>query len=669
MTAQQHEEAQPAAETPDGSTEGAGAEDGSTAGDTEDAEVGIGDAGDDLGEFDADEALKNGGVNTTDEGFGADVLARVPGLIDRNKYQVPHGYKVSSTGVWQTIVLKDRDVTVPVTWAPVLVSKLLTDPDGNQFVELVWKDRARIVAAIVSRAIIRSGRKLVSALGGFGFPAVDSDAKLVEKWLAALEATNWEAIPEFPIARHLGWQPDGTFLSSGGDGRTIEPAYREQGRALAAQHARGTLDGWKQAVAVAESFPHVRAGIAAGLAAPLLRVFGMHSFTLDFSAPSSGGKSTTSGGTASVFGNPTTDGGSVFNWRTGMISIEKRLNLVRGMAVVIDETMAAKYESLIDDVLYQVPMDQGTARGGDYPSELPWNAIVVTTGERSILTYTKHQGASARVLEVHGAPFGDDGREAAEVFQRGVEENYGVAGPAFMAWLLPKLADKGWVAGVKSRLEELRSHLLGGNKLSSRRSPMVAVLALGEELAYEAGLLPYKPLPADGWRDLLVQQGESDDRPEMALDVVRSYMASHPNEFLGSPDAQHTPVRGWTGEYKRERGANGRQYLAILTDRLEDILAAKGYSLDAVAEQWVKADVVKVGKNQRPAWKVTARIGGNAGPKCVAFWRDKFEVIPDDEQPEERCDAPSDAGAPRCDAPSGTEFSQVALGVEGVVTQ
>jgi hypothetical protein len=236
-----------------------------------------------------------------------------------------------------------------------------------------------------------------------------------------------------------------------------------------------------------------------------------------------------------------------------------------------------------------------------------------------------------------GEPYGDDtdrnltyallttdGGPAAVKFQAATLENYGVAGPAFMAWLRPRLADGKWVERTRSRFGVLRGEFLGDNAISARRAPMVALLALAEELACVAGVLPYESLPVGVWRDLLVQQAETDNRPEMALDVVREYLASHPNEFYGLLDAP-TPVRGWAGELKKERGDGDREFIAFLSGRLEDALDAKGYSLDAVAEQWADAGYLRLGKNQRPRWKTAVRVAGAPAAKCVSFWRDALD--------------------------------------------
>ena len=137
-----------------------------------------------------------------------------------------------------------------------------------------------------------------------------------------------------------------------------------------------------------------------------------------------------------------------------MLAVEKRLNLVRGLPVVLDETRVVKYPELVDQVLYQVPKNHGQARGAGWPSLLPWSTIVISTGEQSALSFTTHQGAAARVLALTRPPFGtgavDNGQAAINV-ARGIDDNYGHAGPAFVQQLRATIADPDQVATLRDR--------------------------------------------------------------------------------------------------------------------------------------------------------------------------------------------------------------------------
>ena len=158
-------------------------------------------------------------------------------------YRIPEGYEVERSGIWFLREGKEGAERIPVSTGPVVVVAVYVDPDGDQLVELVWLDGEKWVTRTVPRSVTKSGRKLVPSLGDAGFPATESDARAVERWLARSEQANRSRIPRHALARWLGWQPDGTFATGQDAPHRVEPAHPEQRPALAAHHPAGTLDG------------------------------------------------------------------------------------------------------------------------------------------------------------------------------------------------------------------------------------------------------------------------------------------------------------------------------------------------------------------------------------------------------------------------------------------
>lgn len=534
----------------------------------------------------------------------------------------PTGYRVNSGGVaMKRVIGKDNEVWVRFTFAPLVLTASFEDPDGNQFVELSWFDHSkgtrRIVSRVISREISKRGRELVKQLGGAGLPAVEGDARLLERWLAEFEAANVGRIPSKQLARWLGWQPDGSFISSPDEDTTVDVTYEEMRGPAKAHTARGSLDGWKEAVEVLENFEVPRVAVAAAFAAPLLQPLGADSFTLDISSRSTGGKTTSLQCALSVWANPSVQSDAMSNWRTTLYAIEKRLNLVRGLPTIFDETMAVTDEGLIDEVLYQVPMNHGKARsGGAYGSMLPWQTILLSSGERAIQSFTTSQGAAPRVLGTTVPPFGRNGGEAAVRARDGVLANFGHAGPAFVAYLLERLGNPGGVERLRDWHRDLQAQFRGDNDMTARRAPMVAALALGEALAFRAGLLPYKPLSVDRWNRLFTAFSATDNRPEMAMDVVREYLAAHAWELYGAVyEGDRPPFRGWLGATKH---VNGETKVAVLPQRLKGILSEAGYSLDAVLGGWLEAGYLEQRDKQRPPHLIPVRVDGRV-TKCFVF--------------------------------------------------
>ena len=373
--------------------------------------------------------------------------------------RMPAGYSISYSGVWVEKQFGKEIVNVRVAWAPLVIKAVYVDPAGDQAVELAWVDRGQVVTRTVQRSVVRRGRILVATLGDAGLPVIEADAKLAERYLAAFESINQGKIPRVHLARQLGWQKDGTFVTAQDTPHRVEVKFDEQKPALAAHAPAGTFAGWQAAVKPMEAYPAAQMALYASLAAPLLELVGVNSFTVDISGRSTRGKTTAAGAGMSVWADPSEKADGMYSWRTTMLAAEKRLNLVNGLPVVFDETKLVRDPELVHALLYSIPKNHGQARGGGWPSGLPWRTVMISTGEQSVLTFTTDQGAGARVLTVKEAPFGTDGPESATAavdVRDGCAEHYGTAGPRFVEKLLEETTGDG-----KRRLVARHKELTG----------------------------------------------------------------------------------------------------------------------------------------------------------------------------------------------------------------
>jgi hypothetical protein len=549
-------------------------------------------------------------AHATGAGLGVD------GLPPR--YGIPEGYDVDRGGVWALKTVKDEEVRVRVAWAPLVILRTFVDPAGDQLVELGWTDRGRTVTKIVPRSVAKSGKRLVTALGDAGLPVIDATARGAEHWLAALEAANQKRIERMQLARWLGWQPDGTFVTAQDSPRRIEPRYEEQAPALAAHRPSGTIEDWQTVIKWIQPYPVAQMALYAGLAAPLLTPLNLDSFSIDFSGRSTRGKTTGAMVGLSCWADPTEKGDGLFSWRTTMLAIEKRLNLVQGLPVVIDETRVVKFPELVDQVLYQVPKNHGQARGGGWPSGLPWRTIIISTGEQPALSFTTHQGAAARVLAIQEPPFGTDGPDsatAAIAVRDGLAEHFGTAGPEFISRVRDGLAEPNGPERLAARHKVLTETYRGTTDMTGRRAPMVAVLALAAELGHDWGIVPFPPPDKQVWMRLFTAADPTDNRPEMALDVVREYIASHGRELWRPHTSDDQPHGGWIG---RRITINSADTVALLPERLKDVLARAGYELAAVVPGWREIGALVEDPKSSPPYQPTKKLAGGK-PRMYVF--------------------------------------------------
>ncbi|GAB3718315.1 DUF927 domain-containing protein [Nocardiopsis nanhaiensis] len=542
--------------------------------------------------------------------------------------ETPNNYRVNHGGVFVKRLVGGNVAWARFAFSPLAMTATFEDPDGNQYVELSWTDHtlgsSRTISRIVSRHIIRQGRKLIEQLGAAGLPVIEGDARAVERWLAEFEAANRGQVPSEKLARWLGWQDDGSFVASPDEGIKVDVAYEETRGPARSHRRKGTVQGWQDTIATLENYPVPRVVLAAAFAAPLLRALGLNSFTVDVSSRSTKGKTTALQIAGSVWFDPSEHANAMSNWRSTLYSIEKRLNLVRGIPAIFDETMAVADDKIIDEVLYQVPMNHGKARsGGAFGNMLPWETILLSSGERPALSFTTSQGAAARILGTTIAPFGDNGGPTAFAAREGVTAHHGHAGPEFVRYLQERLSDPGGRDALRKRHKELSEQLKGDSDMTARRAPMVAALVLAEITACRIGLLPYEAMPLEQWEALFSTPNRTDDRPEMAMDVLREYVAGHSGElFPGNDRDSRQPAPGWLGV--RHVDDSG-ECTALLPDRVRKILENSGYSLEAVIGGWLDSGYLKTRENQRPAHLIPKRFAGTR-VKCLFFTEDAIEL-------------------------------------------
>jgi len=581
----------------------------------------------------AEDLVAAHGISEIPDGRGLGLVTRLEDCPLPEGYIIPEPYIVEPDGIH--LVKDDGAGYARVAWSWLFPVRIYVDPEGDQLVELTWRDGPRWVTRLIRRSLTKSGRKLIAEAGDAGLPVIEAEARQAERWLAAAEAANRGTIARDPVARQLGWQADGkTFVTTQDTPWRIEPRYSDQAGALAAHRPEGALAGWQEALKGIEEYPVVMAGLYAGLAASLLVPLGLDSFTVDFSGKSSRGKTITAAVALSCWADPSDRADGMLPWSTAsMIGIEKRLNLFNGLVAVIDETRLVKDPSLVDEAIYQIPKNRGKPRGGGWPNMIPWRVIVISTGAQPATSFTTHQGASPRVLSIGGAPFGtdgDDSRRAAEFVKGGIEANYGTAGPAFVRRLQKSIAEDG-PGKLRARHGELTEKLRGCTDMTGRRAPLVACLALAAELGAEWDIVPFEQPETDTWLTLLTSDEQRDNRPEMALDIVREYIAAHSDKLWGGPPKEdkkgdkeaggdeRPPAAGWIGR-------DVPSGVALLPEKLREEMKRRGWELDAVLPGWRERGVLAENPAHRPPYKLPVRLGSGTRPvKCLVFKAEHVE--------------------------------------------
>jgi hypothetical protein len=527
----------------------------------------------------------------------------------------PEGYKVTYDGVFARTPGHDGEGWTRICLAPLVVTAAFIDARGEQSVELAWRSRGSIVRKLVPRSLIRRGRKLVETLGDSGLPVMDADARFVERWLGEFEVANVSVLPHEYVARNLGWQPDGTFVSGPEGDVHLAPLYDDQQRAVNAYHPAGSLAKWRDALAGLEPHHAARAIVAAAFAPVLLNEFREPSFMVDISFRSTSGKTTCLRCAMSAWADPTERAGAITSWNTTPMAMETKLNLVRGLPSALDDTMLARYPELVGEAPYTLSMDRGKSRGGQYVSGLEWQTVLLSTGERSVLSHTKGQGASVRALALQRRPLEEGAAALAENLTEVTAQNFGHAGPEFARRYRQMLTNDAKREQLHNRHDELVSALRGDTAMTGRRAPKIALLALAEELASAWGILPYQAMDISDWQALFIEDVDTtDDRPEQAMEVIRAHVAANYSSLYDSQAAhswtageQRVPPGGWLGVIRRQR-KTGTARVAIHPERVREILKRAEIEYEAILQGWLESGYLEQSAKSGKPYLIAVKV-------------------------------------------------------------
>ncbi|MEU7158315.1 hypothetical protein [Streptomyces chrestomyceticus] len=191
---------------------------------------------------------------------------------------------------------------------------------------------------------------------------------------------------------------------------------------------------------------------------------------------------------------------------------------------------------------------------------------------------------------------------------------------------LAPLARGGGQARLLARHQALTEAHRYDSDMSARRAPMVACLALAAELAAAWGIVPFGPPDARVWAEVFAVGDQSDNRGEMALDIVREYVATHRRE-LWCPygDGDH-PFSGWIG---RTLQHEGRDTVGLLAERLKETLRRSGYELDSVLPSWRESGVLVENSAYRPPYLLSKKINASKA-RMYVFQPEVFTTTEDD---------------------------------------
>ncbi len=519
----------------------------------------------------------------------------------------PRGYRVTDKGIFrfETKGNSDMPVVTQVAPAPIAVIGRGTRlQDGEEWLTLEYLRARRKVRLEIPRLQAMDRRALV-ALSARGAPVTSENASDVVEYLVTQEALDLERMPETLLSTQNGWIEYGSnhgFLSGGRAVGGVDAVFRDldAGTELAeGLRSRGTLDGWKKALAPLGQFPVVRLAVTTALAGPVVRLLGVENLGLELACETSRGKSSAQHAGTSVHGHPSQ---AMWSWNATGVGIERLAAALNDHTLILDDTKNAASLERLKQIIYMLNGGTGRVRGSKQGMQhVPrWRGAFLTSGETPIWTMLRDAGLRSRLLVVTDAPFGEESdatRQLIAEMNAALDSEHGTALPAFVGFLISKSKQWAKLRAAHKRQTERYARAATTN-VGHRLASFAAVLWVTAKAASQAGVLPWSfsdPLPDELWQKVLTEAEGSGDPYLAAWEMMWSWISVNHANFADKEFAPR-PL------YGRDREADS--FVAVFPHLVDQELERAGYTPTEVLRVWRKrgwleTDDARLTKNVR----------------------------------------------------------------------
>lgn len=469
---------------------------------------------------------------------------------------LPRGYQMRPTGIFREVQGKDGGPEWVRLCSILRVLALPRDRSGmgwGRLVEVIDPDGVPHRRAIPARMFAGDGAELRAELLDMGLDIASDRASR-----AALTdlLQGWKPPARALTADRLGWADEACAAFLCGDGRVIGSAdvvYQHENTPAAAAEmkAAGSLESWRDTVALPCAGNDLMvAAVSLAFAGPLLEPLGLDGGGLHLRGASSRGKSTVQRVAVSVWGSPR----FLHSWRATSNGLEGVAAACNGSLLALDELgeVSGREAGAAAYMLANGAGKSRADRSGTARAPRRWCVAVLSSGEITLADKIAEAGGkvaagqAVRLLDIaaddraHGA-FDDlhgaqDGATFADRLREATAQNYGTAGPAFVAaFIKDREAAKAVVRGATEAFRDMAAQRfkLSCEGQTVRAATRLGLVAVAGELATRFGLTGWAPGTArdaalDGlgrWLDGRGGCGPAEARE--AIERVRAFLVAH----------------------------------------------------------------------------------------------------------------------------------------------
>lgn len=504
---------------------------------------------------------------------------------------------------------------VVACYHPILpIERLKNLETGEEQLKIAFKRNGRWEEIIVPKTLVTSANKIV-ALSGRGIAVTSENARLLVRYLSDVENANSESIAVQYSSSKLGWIkgdfiPYDTDIIFDGDSRFKQIFESIQ------EH--GSRDRWYDHVRElrASGRIEIKFMLAASFASVLLSILGGLPFFVDLWGETEGGKTVSLMLACSVWANPD-ESSYIGDFKSTDVALEARADVLNNLPMMLDDTSktSARIRDNFEGVVYDLCSGKGKSRSDKeigIRRENRWRNVILTNGERPLMSYVSQGGAINRILELEcGERVYQNPQLTADILKK----HYGFAGKDFVE-VVKKLgpdAIREIQAGIQEQLQD--------DDKMQKQSISLSIVLTADRIVTDYLFQDGQYIPLEEAKNVLISRDELSEN-ERAYDFILSEVEVNINKF--KPDS-------FTGDYKGEVwGCIEKGYAIILNNAFARICEKGNFSGKSFLSWAARNGLVaqQGGKNYK-----NKKFYGKA-IRCV--WlkmpEDDFEEVSEDEE-------------------------------------
>lgn len=430
-----------------------------------------------------------------------------------SKFQIPIPFEIEDGELFE---IKKGESLFVCRQVPFLIKKYDNVENHTVSYELYWFDGNIEKRKVIPSQTIAIKKELLT-LTEFGLGFNENNYKQVIKYFDSFLSKN--KIEQEIMVNRLGHIKKGFIHPNLENNIKIVPNDYGEKQILDAFQEKGTVDSWKSDVLdLVKKFPKSLFYIVASFAAPLLEELQIDSFIVDFSGHTSQGKTTLLRLASTIWGTQAL----INEWNATKVSIERKAAFLNSFPLLMDDTKKANAKQL-ESIVYQFSGGRSKGRGSvkGFQEDLTWKTIMLSTGESSILDYTKGGGVAGRVVPLEDEPFGKSNHEFMEQLYKGINSNYGVVGRVFIEkWLNLSPENK---ENLIQKFHEIRSHysnLAGKNEVLIRTAAYFALIHFVSILLNKTMDFQIDPEQFENLFKQINKENRSTDKPKQIMEDI-----------------------------------------------------------------------------------------------------------------------------------------------------